>query len=476
MKTPVFIDLQSIIGLQPLSLLRVVILQIFFPFCLFGVMSNASLAQTSSLRATQKKQAEAERVELQQKLKALKHDISKTESAKEKASDALEDSEQAISETNRSLRDLQVEQAQAQARLQELTAELTRLTAQVEKQKNQLADFLRRQYMHGDSDRIKLLLSGDNPNRINRELHYMGYVSQTQAKMIEALKVSLHAIEKNTQEAQETKDALDEIAAEEREHKKGLEKEKKRRTILLTDISGKLHAQKKEADSLQKDEQRLSALVSRLNKIMEEQAKAEQAKALAEKQRKEKQALELAQKKALQLKEKKPGKPTKSSNPDAIDDDVNPNTVPSKITKIEQTPMPSANDGVEFSRLKGQLRLPVKGNLIAQFGNKRGDGPSWKGVFIKTGEGAEVKAIAQGKVVFAEWLRGFGNMIILDHGGQYLSLYSNNQAVLKHAGDNVKAGEVIASAGNSGGNEETGLYFEMRHQGRVFDPMPWVKK
>ena len=143
---------------------------------------------------------------------------------------------------------------------------------------------------------------------------------------------------------------------------------------------------------------------------------------------------------------------------------------------VDQTPTPGMFDGQEFSRLKGQLRLPVKGELIAKFGTKRGDGPSWKGLFIKANEGAEVKAIAAGKVVFAEWLRGFGNMIILDHGGQYLSLYSNAQAVLKHAGDTVKAGDTIANAGNSGGNEETGLYFEMRFKGQVFDPMVWVRK
>lgn len=435
--------------------------------CAFSLLSN--LAQAQSNRAKEKKQAEASRVELQQKLKALKKDISKTESAKEKASDALEDSEQAISEANRAIRDLQIEQQQANEKLNQLIAEQARLTAQVEQQKKQLSDFLRRQYMHGDSDRIKLLLSGDNPNRINREMHYMSYVSQTQAKMIAALRTSLDEIEKNKQAAQETKDELDEIAQEERAHKQGLEKEKKRHAALLSQLASKLHTQKKEAENLQKDEQRLSNLVTRLNKLMEEQAKAEQARlALLEKQRKEK----LAQEKALREKNqvatqgKNTGKPVK---------DVE-ETKESKGMSVEQTPVPGMFDGQEFNRLKGQLRLPVKGELIARFGTKRGDGPSWKGLFIKASEGAEVKAIAAGKVVFAEWLRGFGNMIILDHGGQYLSLYSNTQAVLKHAGDIVKAGDTIANAGNSGGNEETGLYFEMRYKGQVFDPMSWVRK
>ena len=444
--------------------------------CLLLIAVFGEAYAGSSNRANQKKQAETERSELQQKLKTLKKDINKTETARDKASDALEDSEQAISEANRSLSDLQIEQLQTEAKLKQLVEEQRRLTAKVEKQKKQLSEFLRHQYMRGDSDRIKLLLSGDNPNRIHRDLQYMGYVSQTQAKMIEELRISLQAVEKNTQEALDAKAELDEIAQEEREHKTALEKEKKRRTSLLAELAQKLHAQKKEADSLQKDEQRLSSLVLRLKTLMEEQVKAEKARAAQlETQRLEKLATEKALKEKNKLSNQQTTQQKKSgkiSNPNAIDADE----PPKNLTKIEQTPQAGSNDGTEFSRLKGALRLPVKGELLARFGSKRGDGPSWKGLFIKATEGAEIKAIASGRVVFAEWLRGFGNMIIVDHGGQYLSIYGNNQAVLKHPGDAVKAGDTIASAGNSGGNEETGLYFELRHQGRVFDPLSWVGK
>ncbi|CAN5900916.1 peptidoglycan DD-metalloendopeptidase family protein [soil metagenome] len=459
--------------------------------CLLLAAIPGQALAASSNRANQKKQAEIERADLQQKLKSLKTDINKTETAKDKASDALEDSEQAISEANRSLHDLQAEQLQTEDKLKQLLAEQSRLSAKVEKQKRQLSDFLRHQYMRGDSDRIKLLLSGDNPNRINRDLQYMGYVSQTQAKMIASLRVSLQDIEKNTTEAQDAKSDLYEIAQEERDHKISLENEKKRRASLLTQLADKLHAQKKEADNLQKNEQRLSSLVSRLNQIIEDQLKAEKIRAeqarLAqeEKQRQEKIAAEKAQQEKLAKEKlaKKSAKPGKATNPNAIDADEAPvKTVakPEPAALASQTTRSNGasegSDGSSFSRLKGSLHLPVKGELIARFGSKRGDGPSWKGIFIKAAEGAEIKAIAAGKVVFAEWLRGFGNMIIVDHGGQYLSLYSNNQAVLKHAGDSVKTGDTIANAGNSGGNEESGLYFELRHQGRVFDPLTWVGK
>jgi len=425
----------------------------------------------ASTRAAQKTAAEAERADLRQKLNALKNDISKTETAKDQASDALATSEQAISEANRSLRDLQKEQDDTQARVNQLAEEQTRLQLQVESQKKQLSDFLRRQYMRGNSDRIKLLLSGDNPNRINRDLQYMGYVSQTQAKMIDGLHASLQAVTKNTEDARDAKQELDEIAQEEREHKAALETEKKRRAALLAQLADKLHSQKKQADSLQKDEQRLGTLVTRLNKLIEEQIKAEQARAAQlEKQRQEKLALQKAQRdKALASQGKKPGK---QPNPaDAIDADE----PPKPVARNELTPVPGTNNG-EFSRLKGQLRLPVKGELIARFGSKRADGPSWKGLFIRAAEGAEVKAIATGKVVFAQWLKGFGNMIIVDHGSEYISIYGNNQAVLKHVGDIVKTGDTIASAGNSGGNEESGLYLEIRYRGQVQDPMTWVGK
>ena len=426
----------------------------------FSGITGTSLAASNS-RALQKNKAESERAELQQKLKSLKSDINKTESAKDQASDALAQSEQAISEANRSLRDLQNEQASTEQKLQQLIDAQQRLADKVDKQKKQLSDFLRRQYMRGDSDRIKLLLSGDNPNRINRELQYMSYVSQTQAKMIEELRTSLKAVERNTLDAQEAKIELDEIAEEEKDHKAALEKEKKKRSSLLAQLADKLHAQKKQADSLQKDEQRLSNLVSRLNQLIEEQIKADQAKAaLEEKQRQERIAAAQKEKARLASLGKKP---PKASNPNAIDADEAP-----KQVKAETPP------AGEFDKLKGQLRLPVKGELIAKFGTRRGDGPSWKGLFIKASEGTEVKAVAPGKIIFADWYKGYGNMIIVGHGDQYMSIYGNNQAVLKHVGDTVKAGDVIASAGNSGGNEESGLYFEIRHQGRAFDPLNWI--
>jgi septal ring factor EnvC (AmiA/AmiB activator) len=142
---------------------------------------------------------------------------------------------------------------------------------------------------------------------------------------------------------------------------------------------------------------------------------------------------------------------------------------------VESVPEPGG--GGPFSRLRGSLSLPVRGELTGRFGAPRGAaGIEAKGVFIRTPQGQPVRAVARGQVVYADWMRGFGNLLIVDHGESYLSIYANNEALLKQVGEPVAAGETLALTGSSGGNEETGLYFELRHLGRAFDPLRWVKR
>ncbi|UGQ46138.1 murein hydrolase activator EnvC family protein [Massilia endophytica] len=449
---------------------------------------NVLAAPKPTERSKQKAVAEAERKALQQKLNALKSDIGKTESAREDAADTLAESEEAISNARRSLRELAEEQEQTNQRVKELAAEHERLAAVVAQQKQQLAKLLREQYVTGNEDRIKLLLSGDNPNRINRELQLMSYVSQAQARLLASLRANLAAVEANQAQAQNAKDELEEIAEEQRQQKEVLEKEKQRRAALLANLSRKLESQRKEVGKLERDEQRMGALVNRLNKLIEEQARA----AAAEKKRKEELAAARAAKAKAEADERarikaereriareNKGKPVKEQKPlpeePRVAKDDKPEARDEGAARPSEVALaPAAPDGA-FASLKGRMQAPVSGKVAAKFGSKRGDSPAWKGMFIQAPEGAEVRAVAGGRVVFSEWLRGFGNLIIVDHGNQYMSIYGNNQSVLKRAGDVVKAGDVIAAAGNTGGNEESGLYFELRHQGRAFDPAGWVK-
>ncbi len=101
---------------------------------------------------------------------------------------------------------------------------------------------------------------------------------------------------------------------------------------------------------------------------------------------------------------------------------------------------------------------------------------TWRGLFIRAAVGQLVRAVADGRVVYADWLRGFGNLLILDHGGGYMSLYGYNEGLLRQVGEGVKGGDAVAQVGASGGAEESGLYFELRHDGKPFDPLRWVAR
>ena len=403
---------------------------------------NAALAAPRMTERTQQKQAaETQRAELNKKLHSLKKEISKTESAKDSAADTLAESEKAISHANRSLRELAAERHQTEKRLSHLSREQVSLNQTLAAQKQRLATLLQDQYTTANEDRIKLLMSGDNPNRIHRELQYMAYVSAAQVKLIKALQATLDAIQANKKSTLNAKAELEEIAAEKQAQRKQLVREKAQRAALLSQIASKLEKQRKEASRIQRDQQRLTHLVDKLAQMIAAQKKAEEKKRRARlAQAKKKRAS--ARRNAL----------VNQKEPDY--DEIDPSS--------------------SFAKLRGQLRLPVRGTITNRYGSKRGEGPSWKGLFIRTAEGAEVKSVASGKVVFADWLRGFGNLMIIDHGNQYMTIYGNNQSLFKRVGDKVQTGDVIAGAGNSGGNEQSGLYFEMRHRGRAFDPLRWV--
>jgi septal ring factor EnvC (AmiA/AmiB activator) len=128
-----------------------------------------------------------------------------------------------------------------------------------------------------------------------------------------------------------------------------------------------------------------------------------------------------------------------------------------------------------FKALKGKMSWPIKGKLLNRFGSSRGADLRWQGVMISAKEGTAIKAIHHGRVVFSDWFRGKGLLMIIDHGDGFMSLYAHNQSLLRETGDWVHAGETIATLGNSGGLQQAALYFEIRHQGNPTDPRQWCR-
>ena len=128
-----------------------------------------------------------------------------------------------------------------------------------------------------------------------------------------------------------------------------------------------------------------------------------------------------------------------------------------------------------FAQLRGRLNWPIRGSIVSDFGARETSEQTSAGLLIAAKEGSDVHAVSHGRVVYADWLRGYGLLLIVDHGDGYLSLYGSNEALLKDVGDWVDAGEAVATSGDSGGRKTSGLYFELRYQGKAIDPKAWLK-
>jgi murein hydrolase activator len=367
--------------------------------------------------------------QLRGRIETLQKELADTEESKSEVADALRESERAVIAANRKLAALTREHHEANNKLSQIQAQSKQVARDIEAQQLRLGKLLHRQYLTGggQTEYLSLLLNQQDPNEIARNLHYYGYLSRARLEGINALRANVQRLDMLTRESREKSLEISAIQTKQAEHKKYLEQEKIEHAKLLERISSQADQQRREISKLKRDEERLTRLVERIAKL-------------------------LAQKKRSAPRATTPGPLNNERLPDA------------------------SADGSPFSSLKGRLSLPVRGELANRFGGPRADGGvTWKGLFIRSATGGEVKAIAGGRVVFADWLRGFGNLMILDHGNSYMSLYSNNEINHKQVGDSVRGGDTIASVGNSGGNAESGLYFELRHQGKPFDPLNWVR-
>ena len=373
--------------------------------------------------------------EIQGQIKALQKGVAEARDKRSDAADKLKRIEQEISATQRSLHDLAQQRSKLQASLTSLVAQSRELETRLSHQHEQLGRLVYRQYLQGNPDSLRLLLNGTNPNQTSRDLYYLGAVGRSRSELLQEIE---NTLQRKQALATDAKERAGELAANEdeqrRQHEKMLAQREQRRVVLDT-ISSRIADQQREISNLKRDEKQLSQLIARL------------AKAIAAKPAPRREPARSA--------------PAPSAPPPqaGIHNDATP--------EAEQS-------SSAFAQLKGRLRLPVRGVVSNRFGAARQEGSAWKGLFIRADQGSEVKAIANGEVVFSDWMRGFGNLLIVDHGGKYLSIYGNNEAVLKQTGDTVRGGDAIASVGNSGGNPESGLYFELRYQGQPLDPLKWV--
>lgn len=373
-----------------------------------------------------------EREQIRQEIKSLAREIESTSDEREKAKKLIVLLDKRLEQSKERLSVLDKNRQNLQKETSKLKAEEKELSAQLKETEKRLGEVLRNQYRRQDINPTQAWLSGQSASRAARESYWYEHVSEAERALANRQREQterLQAIRKGLEDKQEQLNQTIEAQAK-RENE--LRAQRAERKQIIADLDAQLKNQELKKKRLERDEIRLTGVIADLTKAIEE-AKKRQTE----------------QRRAAQNGSKTAPKPT----------------------------LPPVPDSGDFAKLKGHLTLPVEGTVTGKFGQTResgNSGPPWKGIFIEAAEGKAVLAVGSGRVVFSEWLRGFGEIVIIDHGDQYLSVYGNNSKLLKSAGENVKRGDKIAEVGNSSGNLSTGLYFELRHQGKPFDPLSWT--
>lgn len=455
---------------------------------------------------TRQSQAEQEQIALRERIQALQKQIDEREAARKEAADALKTTETAISVINRKISEFNAQIAKAQVELDGLQVKIKRQNGVMEQRRQELSLQLRKQYQSGLSP-WSALLSGDNPDKLGRNLAYLDYVSRARADTVTALKKEIEALAQLESQADARKQEIVRLVRETTEQKNALQAQKTERSTILARIEGQLNAQRSEAARLERDEKRLATLIDDLAKQIEAARKAAEAARRAEEAKRAEQARLAAQ--ARQAEEKR-----RQQEASRAAEEARAATLAARQAEAEEREMAqarakqaeqeaaqakrAASEAAKEARaaestsreaqtaasapipvgagIKPGLRWPLTGQVMARFGTDRPEGGVWRGILIRAAEGSPVHSVAAGTVVYSSWLRGFGNLIIVDHGQEFLTVYAYNQSLLKQVGELVKAGESISLAGNTGGQLDSALYFEVRHRGAPVDPAAYLSR
>jgi murein hydrolase activator len=352
----------------------------------------------------------------------VKQDMQRLSQQKDTLQNLLADIEKQYGEIAASLKTLQTQIEQKRQSLDKIRHDILFYQNEIDKLNKELADQIRAAYAMGQKEKLKLLLNQQDPALYSRMMVYFNYINKGRLKKLADLEAAIQHLDQLDKQKQTETGFLEQDLERKKSEQAALDEARKQRNELLVQIGKDFSSSEQQLSQLQISENRLKNLMASLP-ITEEEL-----------------AVDAGQQKEL------PSSMGNSSEPKS-----------------------------DFSSLKGKLPWPVNGKLAQKFGSPRTEG-SWDGVLIDASEGMEIKAVTRGKVVFAEWLRGYGLLTIIDHGQGYMTLYAFNQSLYKRVGETVEAGDVIASVGQSGGRSQAGLYFGIRKKGVPIDPIEWCRK
>ena len=378
-------------------------------------------------------------------LKSIQQDIAEKEKSvklqkeqRSKLLDQLQSQEKVIAQASRKLRDTQTSLTSLNKEIAALTASINKLQTQQVQQEKLLSEQLDAAFRQGQHSGVELVLSGEESQRSERILAYFGYLNAERQKNIDKLQQT--RTELSTQKASlVSKQAQQKsLLGEQQNQQTRLEQARAARQKTITTLES----------SLEKDQAQLVEMRQNQTRLQDKIAKAErEARARAEREAKEAERVRARQQQA------------KSKG------------TTYKPTESERSLM-SRTGGL--GRAGGQAVWPVRGKIEHRFGETLQGELRWKGLVIDAPEGTEVKAIADGRVLMADWLQGYGLVVVVEHGKGDMSLYGYNQSALVSVGAQVRAGQPIALVGTSGGQGTPSLYFEIRRQGQAVNPQPWL--
>ncbi|MEZ0197834.1 murein hydrolase activator EnvC, partial [Pseudomonas qingdaonensis] len=391
-----------------------------------------------------------ERAQTQQQLDATRQDIaelkktlSKLQEEKAGVQKDLKATETDIGNLEKQVEALQQELKKTEGELERLDTEKKKLQSARVEQQRLIAIQARSAYQNnGREEYLKLLLNQQNPEKFARTLTYYDYLSKARLEQLRTFNETLRQLANVEQEISSQQQQLLAQRTDLDSRRQALETERAKRQQVLAKLNSDVKDRDQKLQAREQDQADLAKVLKTIEETLARQAReAEEArkKALLAQQEAEKRRQQEALAAAARDRAREPAEPVE----------------PPKKARTTLGPMVSsdgANYGGAFSAARGKLPWPVNGRLLARFGDARGSDAraKWDGVMISANPGTQVRAVHGGRVVFADWLRGAGLLVILDHGNGYLSLYGHNQSLLKNAGDIVKAGEAISTVGDSG--------------------------
>ena len=358
---------------------------------------------------------------------------------KEGLTDLLAEIEKRYGETAATLKLIQDEIEHANQSLNKIRSEVAILNAEIKKENKDLSGQIRSAYLMGHKEKLKLLLNQQDAGLSGRMMIYYNYLNKARVTKLTEINKAVQKLDQLTKDKTQESGLLEKKLGQKKSEQLILDAARKQRHELLAQIN----------DNHGSDSEQLSQLLESENKLRNVIA-----------------GLQVSGDGSV---EESPQIISKVIDESGIE--KNSESSSNAIDFKEEFPRLK----VAFSTLKGKLPWPVNGRVAQKFGSPRSDSV-WDGVLIDAKEGTEIHSVTWGKVVYAEWLRGYGLLTIIDHGQGFMTLYAFNQSVYKHIGDTVNAGDIIASVGQSGGRNQSGLYFGIRKKGLPIDPLEWCKK